>query len=258
MGMNVRFERLIGGARGQRTEGTAGLLDDLRALKERRGEKIAAVDPQSGALLGAVALHPEKDEGGTFFRLAGIDVLPSHRGQGLEAGLLAEAETYLRAHRCHRLKFGTSPLLTDDAGLYVTRFGTRYRWSPGNRTPEGRPWPHVSCECDFDDPLARPLDLRDEEVSERSVLAWSDGRPVRRQRIVYSGPLSVLLPDLTMESVTRSAAADPSYLETLYAAFHELARHGYGFAWFDRLPSVAAGSAGSARWYYVMNAPLAL
>ncbi len=255
--MKVRYQRLIGGARGRLPDAPPGLLEDLRFLRERRGEKIAAVDEESGILVGAVGVHPDRDEGGVFFRLAGIEIVPGHRAEGLEMGLLAETEKLLKMHKCSRLRFGTSPLLTANAELYITRFGTHYRWREGARTPEGQPWPYVSCECDFDDPLARPLDLRDEEVAERSVLEWVDGRPVRRPRIVYAGPLSILLPDLGVDSIARAAGADAAFLPTLYDAFHELSRHGYGFAWFDRLPA-SAGSPGGAQWYYVMNRVLAL
>ena len=255
--MDVRFLRLVGGAGGGLPDAPPGLLDDLRFLRERRGEKIAAVDGESGKILGAVAVHPDRDDGGTYFRLARIDVVAGHRSEGLEAALLGETERYIRSNRASRLKFGTSPLFTAHAELYVARFGTRYHWRVGARTPDGQPWPHVSCECDFDDPLARPLDLRDEEIAERSVIEWAGGTPSRRRGIVYAGPLSVLLPDLDAEEISRAAAANAAWLPTLYDAFHELSRHGYGFAWFDRLPA-PAGSAGGARWYYVMSRVLAL
>jgi hypothetical protein len=255
--MSLRFQRLIGGDPADLPEGLPGLLDDLRFLKERRGEKIVAVEEGSEELVGAIGLHPERDEGGLFYRLSGIEVAAGHRQEGLEEALLVEAEKYLRAARATRLKFGTSPLLTAAAELYVTRFGAHYRWREGARTADRRPWPYVTCECDFDNPLARPLDLRDEEVAGRSVLDWSTGRPSRRPRVVYAGPLAVLLPDLARDDIARAAAADASFLPSLYDAFHELFRHGYGFAWFDRLPPSAV-AAGGVRFYYVMNRLLAL
>ncbi len=252
--MHVRCER-VRIAAGRSPHDPAGLLGDLRLLGERRGETIAAVDEDSGTVLGALGLHPERDEGGTLFRLDTIGVHPGHRGEGLEEALIDEAEKHLRAHKSHRLKFGTSPLLTATAALWVTRFGTRYRWREGVRTPEGQPWPYVSCECDFDDPLARPLDLRDDEAAERTVLDWTGGMPRRRDGVVYSGPISVLLPDLDSDSLAQSAARDSTFLSTLFAVFHELYHHGYGFAWFDRLRPVAGGGAdaGAPAWYYLMH-----
>ncbi|HUJ75838.1 MAG TPA: GNAT family N-acetyltransferase, partial [bacterium] len=183
--MNVRFERLATSAE-HTAEDPAGLLRDLhlpsaprgRAGERRsdavahRGETIAAVDATTGVVVAVVAVHPERDEGGTFFRLDALEVHPGHRGEGLEGGLVEQVEKHMRAHKCVRLKLGTSPLLTANAQLYVTRLGARYAWREGARTPQGQPWPYVSCECDFDDPLDRPLDLRDDEAAARSVLDW--------------------------------------------------------------------------------------
>ena len=119
----------------------------------------------------------------------GGQVLPPRRDRGRAGarGRCREAScwrrrAWLRAHKMTRLKFGTSPLLTRNAWLYITRFGSRYRWREGARTPDGRPWPYVSCECDFDDPLAHPLDLREDQVPQRSVLHWKDGRPDAARR----------------------------------------------------------------------------
>ena len=150
-----------------------------------------------------------------------------------------------------RLKFGTSPLLTRSAWLYVNRFGARYRWREGTRTPDGQPWPHVSCECDFDDPLARPLDLRDEEVPARLFVSWSDGRPAVRADLRFSGPLCVALPDVDSDGLL-AMARDPAVIAMLYSAFQSLHVHGYEFSWFDRLPG-PGGVHGGPRWYYIMK-----
>ncbi len=218
---------------------------------------LAAVDEETSTLLGTIGVYPDRDVGGTFYHLAGLDVAHEQKGQGIEHFLLGEIGRFLRAHRVTRLKFAASPLLTGAAELYITRFGARYRWREGTRTPEGRPWPYVSGECDFDDPLERPLDLREEEVVPRSVLDWEGLVASPRQGIVYSGPLSVLLPDLTADLLADAARADPRFLATLFDVFHALYLHGYGFAWFDRLPSRLVPE-GGARCYYVMNRLLAL
>lgn len=146
------------------------------------------------------------------------------------------------------MKFGTSPLLTRCAGLYVRRFGTRYHWKEGVKGPDGRPWPYVSCECSFSDPLFKPLDLRDDEVETKSVLDWQGLSPLPRQGISYSGALSVILPDLSRPALAEAMRCVPGFLDTLSAVFSALHRHGYGFAWFDRL----AGG-GPPRSYYVMK-----
>ena len=252
--MKVRFVRLLSDARDELREGHSPSLDAIRSVRERHGERIAAVDPGTGQPLGWIGVFPGRDEGGHFYHLAGIEVPPENRGQGIEAALLEEASRLMAARKVTRLKLGTSPLITANADLYITRFGARYRWRPGVRTADGAPWPSVTCECDFDDPLARPLDLRDDEVLSRSVLGWEGRTPVPRRRVVYSGPLAVVLPDLNAEML---AGAGREFLSVLYGVFHGLHMHGYGFAWFDRLPASLAPS-GEPVFYYVMNRVLGL
>src|SRR5208337_335519 len=250
--MNVRFVRLISGSREDLLKGRAISLEELHSLKERRGEMIAAVHSGTFALLGWIGIYPDRDEGGHVFHLADIDVLPGHREEGIDDALMQEAGRFIRERKLSRLKFGTSPLLTGNAALYVTRCGARYKWREGTRTPEGRPWPYVSCECDFADPIARPLDLRAEEIVPRSVIDWEGVRPLPRQKVVYSGPLSVLLPELTRDALVEADARDAGFLATLYQVFHALFLHGYDFAWFDRLPPFAAPP-GGPRCYYIMR-----
>ncbi len=255
--MSYRFVRLISGSREDLLKGRAISLDELHSLKERRGEMIAAVDAATSALLGWIGLYPDRDEGGHVFHLADIDVLPGYREEGIDDALMQEAGKLIRERKLSRLKFGTSPLLTGSASLYITRFGTRYKWREGTRTPEGKPLPYVSCECDFDDSIESPLDLRPDEIIPRSVIDWDGMRPEPRQKVVYSGPLSVLLPELTRDSLVEAEAHDPGFLPLLYQVFHALFLHGYGFAWFDRLPPSASPS-GGPRCYYIMRRVLAL
>ena len=254
--MNVRSVPLIAGPRTGRPPVPETLLDELHRLEERKGEMIAAVDGASGQVLGTLGLYPDRDEGGTFFHLAGMQMGPGPRVTDLDVLLLEKAGLFLRSRRVMRLKLGTSPLLTRNAWLYITRFGSRYRWREGPRTPEGTPWPYVSCEVDFDDPLARPLDLREDEIVPRSLLSWEGGRPVRRG-LSYSGPLSVLLPDLDGETLSATAGSDPAVIALLHSLFHDLHVHGYGFAWFDQLPAGAVPE-GGPRWYYVMKRVVSL
>ncbi len=251
--MDVRFLRMI--SAGRESLATGRVREDLRFLRERHGERIAALHPDTRAQLGWVSVYPDRDASGAFYHLVGLDVSPAEKASGLDLELLREAGRFMREHRVRRLRFGTSPLLTANASLYVTRLGARYRWKEGVRTPDGRPWPYVICECDFDDPLERPLDLTEEEVVPRSVLRWNGLHPSPRPRLVYSGALSILLPELDNKGLSDLSAADPSFLSTIHEAFQALFLHGYGFAWFDRLPSNPADTPG---WYYVMNRTLAL
>jgi GNAT superfamily N-acetyltransferase len=232
-----------------------GPVEHLRYIKERRGEKIVALDAATGRLMGWIAVFPDRDIGGPIYSLAGIEVHRAHRGKGIGTGLMEAVRQFAEENRVHRLKFGTSPLLTNCARLYVTRFGARYRWRRGVRGPKGGPWPCVSCECDFDDPLAKPLDLRDDEVETLSVLEWDGARPLPRKNVMYSGSLSVVLPELSSQGLTAAIDRVPWFLEILYGVFDALYLHGYGFAWFDRsgASKAALGAAGARRWYYVMK-----
>jgi GNAT superfamily N-acetyltransferase len=244
------------------THGSAGFkgpLDHLAYLKERRGEKIVAVDRSAGEVLGWVGMFPDRDARGAFFHLAGIEVHADHRGRGIGTGLMAAAREYVSGHRATRLRFGTSPLLVPCAALYVTRLGTRYHWKEGVRLADGRPWPCVSCECDFEDPLPESRDIAPSDAVALSVVTWDGGVPAPRPGIVYSGALSVVLPPLTTAALSQAVQAVPRFLETLYAAFEELVIHGYGFAWFARREP-AGDPAADPRpgGYYVMTRSFAL
>ncbi len=69
--MNVAYVRLLSARREDLWRGPGASPQDLRRLREKRGEKIAAVDPETERLLGWISLYPEKDAGGVFFALAG-------------------------------------------------------------------------------------------------------------------------------------------------------------------------------------------
>lgn len=237
-----------------------GPLDHLAFIKEKRGEKIVAVDNETGGIAGWVGLYPDRDKLGAFLHLAGIEVRADHRCEGIGTRLMTEARGYALERGITRLKFATSPLLTANAALYITRFGTRYRWKEGVRLPDGRPWPYVSCECDFDDPLTKPEDPPRNEIASRSVLAWDGTRPVPRAGLVFSGPLTVLLPRFTNSSLRRAVDATPGFLMIVYGAFERLFLHGYHFAWFDRLRDEEATPApvDGASCYYVMKRHFAL
>jgi hypothetical protein len=174
--MDMKSVLLIGGPRKGRPEAPRSLLDDLRRLEERKGEMIAAVDA-GGEIRGTAGLFPDRDEGGKFYHLAGLQLEEPREAGDVDVFLVEAAGRYLQGRKVTRLKFAASPLLTRSAWLYVNQFGTRFRWREGSRTPEGTPWPYVSCECDFDDPLGRPLDLRDEEVPDRCASPFPTSIP---------------------------------------------------------------------------------
>jgi len=155
--------------------------------------------------------------------------------------------------RVHRLVFDVSPLLTPDASLFITRFGARYRWLEGSRTPDGRPWPECSCELDFANPLERPPDMREGEAAEISVLDWDGPRPIPRRGVSYRGLHSVLLPPMDREVLDRAVAGVPSIPETMTEVLSALHRHGYGFIWFDRTVY-----GGRPFHYYLMRNRMAL
>jgi GNAT superfamily N-acetyltransferase len=253
--MNVAYVRLFSAGREELWRGPGTHPDELRRLREKRGEKIAAVDPDSEQLLGWISVYPDRDAGGALFSLAGIEVLPAWRGMGIGTGLVSQAGDYMREHKITRLRFGTSPLLTWNAALYMRHFGMRYSWKEGVRTPDGKSWPYVSCEWDLDDPLVKPPDLRQDELEERSALDWAGLTPAPRRGIRYSGPLFLPLPDLTNDDLADLAEGSPEFLFTTYRAFQELFRHGYRFAWFD---AVRSAGAGQSRWFYFMENPFAL
>jgi ribosomal protein S18 acetylase RimI-like enzyme len=227
---------------------SSGPRDLIGYIKERKGETIVASDPSAERILGWICVFPDRDEGGLFYHLAGIEVHADFRRRGIGAGLMDAARLYIEKKKTQRLKFGTSPLLTHCAGLYVTRFGTRYYWKQGVKMSDGRPWPYVSCECDFEDSLFKPLDLRDDEVEARNVLDWEGSRPIPRKAVAYSGPLAVAMADSSAAGLAKAVDSIPDFLPIVYRTFDTLFRRGYGFAWFDR-----AVIGGESRPYYLMK-----
>lgn len=237
--MDARYVRLVSARREELWQGPGTPSDDLESLRERRGERIAAIDPESNGLLGWITLYPDKDAGGAFLRLADIHVQPEQRGGGIGTALMEKTAELMRERRLPRLKLGTSPLLTWNAGLFMRRCGVRFSWKEGMKTPGGKPWPYVFGEWEPDDPLEKPADAAEARVAERSVLDWDGTRPVARKGVTYSGPLSVPLPELSGEDLIAIVRGSPETLTVLYGVFHELHVHGYGFAWFDVLPEAA-------------------
>lgn len=220
--------------------------------EERQGGRIAAVEGEESPV-GWIEIRPGRDRRGAFYHLVGIEVQEDRRGRGTGTALLEEAKRYIGLHKAHRLLFDVSPLLTQSAALFVTRFGARYRWMEGSMTTDGRPWPECSCELDFTSPLGRPPDMEEQEVTALSVLDWEGGRPVPRSGISYQGLHTVLLPPMDRKILAKAASSVPGILETLTEALRGLHRHGYGFVWFD-----ATSYVGQPFHYYLMRRSMAL
>ncbi|HVO39590.1 MAG TPA: GNAT family N-acetyltransferase [Spirochaetia bacterium] len=252
--MQAQYVRLISARREDLWQGPAAVPDDLAGLKERRGERIAAVDPEQG-LLGWITVYPDRDAGGAYLRCADIQVLPAHRGRGIGTELIRRTGDFMRERKLARLKLDTSPLLTWNAGLFMKSCGMRYAWKEGRKTPGGRPWPYVSAEWDPDDPLVKPVDLDEEAAGQRSVLDWDGKLPAARRGVAYSGPLYVPLPDLSGEDLIAIVKNSPQTLTVLHGVFQSLFLHGYRFAWFDTL---SRASIPGCRRYYLMESHLGL
>ena len=230
---------LIDGPRAGLPPLRAALLDELHRLKERRGEMIAAVDDDTGEVVGTIGLYPDKDEGGRFSHLAGIEVGPGPAAD-VEGFLLEEAGAWLRARRMTRLKFGTSPLLTRNAWLYVTRFGSRYRWREGARTPGRSAVALRLLRMRFRRPAgASPGPAGGPgAAAQRPGLEGRQAGPARRPGVLRAA-CPWCFRTWTVTPWPRRQRRDPGFIATLYAAFHALHQHGYGFAWFDRLAAPA-------------------
>ena len=154
--MNVAYMRLLSGrpedlwrGRGPTRRSFAGCV---RSAEKRSPPWIRARNSfWGGSRSTQTGMRAE-----SFSPSPGSKILPAWRGMGIGTGLLNQAGDYLREHKTGRLKFGTSPLLTWNAALCMRHFGMRFSWKEGIRTPDGKPWPYVSCEWDVDDPLVKP------------------------------------------------------------------------------------------------------
>lgn len=74
-----------------------------------------------------------------------------------------------------------------------------------------------------------------------------------KKGIVYSGPLSVLLPDFNGAELAAAVDSIPDFLRIMHFVFDTLYTRGYGFAWFDTI------SLGGVTWhYYLMKRVMSL
>jgi GNAT superfamily N-acetyltransferase len=216
-------------------------------IQSQSGEIIALLDDGS-RILGWIGLIPGMDERGRCYTLSGQEVSPEYRRQGLGVRLMEEARDYLRGRRTARLKFGTSPLLTANAALYITKFGTRYTWNNKVRLADGARWPYVACECDFAHPVGKPPELSALDIRRISLLDWRGYSPR-----LAAGPLparraALILPALTRRRLDALIDEKKEFLKSVFSLIDSLHSRGFGFAWFDRLPASR-----SERYYYYLT-----
>ncbi len=219
-------------------------------LKAQNGEKIAFVN-SNDEILGWIGLIPDQDRRGKYYILSGHEVRSDYRGLGIGAKLLEEAKKYLKKYQASRLKFGTSPLLTVNASLYITRYGAQYTWNDKIKLADGKPWPYVSCECNFNNPLKKPLELSSRNVLAANLLEWDGLRPKPIKFVRYTGGLSILLPPISKSQLRTATDNIDGFLETTFNLFDSLNRTGYGFIWFDKLKIE-----GNTFYYYYLSKEL--
>jgi GNAT superfamily N-acetyltransferase len=216
-------------------------------IQSHSGEIIALVDDRS-RILGWIGLIPGIDERGRYCTLSGQEVSPEHRRQGIGVRLLDEARGYLQRRRTTRLKFGTSPLLTANASLYITKFGTRYTWNNKIKLADGSPWPYVACECDFTHPVQKPAELAALDIPRISLLDWPGDRPRVNGTLRPVRRAALILPALTRRRLDSLIDNVEDFLDTIFSLLEFLNSQDFGFAWFDRLPGT-----GEERYYYYLT-----
>ncbi len=202
-------------------------------IRAHGGEKIAFVN-EYGEILGWIGLVPDADSRGEYLTLSGHEVRSDCRRRGIGYRLLEEARAYARRRGVRRLRVGTSPLLTIDASLYVTKLRARYTWNDRVKLADGTRWPYVLCECDFRNPLSRPPELDGIDPASCSVLHWRGWEPRPRTLPAHQDQLTVLLPPMTRQSLHEAVERSPRFLPVLFALFDDLSARGYGFGWFER------------------------
>ena len=70
--------------------------------------------------------------------------------------------------------------------------------------------------------------------------------------------LFVVLPPLTSALLAEAVQKVPLFLETLTAVFQDLHVHGYGFAWFDRVPPELVPPGQLSLSFYAMTRALGM
>jgi len=216
-------------------------------IQSHSGEILALLD-QENAILGWIGLIPGSDERGRYYTLSGQEVSPDYRRQGIGVRLLEEAREYLQHRRAVRLKFGTSPLLTANASLYITKFGARYTWNNKIKLADGSPWPYVSCECDFSRPVGKPPELAALDIRRLCLLDWQGYVPRINRDLRPTRQAALILPTLTRRHLDAVIDRVEGFLGTFFSLLDSLTRQGFGFAWFDRLDSN-----GEERFYSYMT-----
>jgi GNAT superfamily N-acetyltransferase len=221
--------------------------DYYEYIQTHSGEIIALFNGDD-CVLGWIGLIPGADERGRYYTLSGQEVSSLHRRRGIGVRLLEEARSYLHSHRARRLKFGTSPLLTANASLYITKFGTRYTWNRKIKLADGSPWPYVTCECDFSHPIQKPPELAAMDIRGVSLLDWQDYVPRVNDSLRPARSATLILPALTHQRLNALIDEVNDFLKNTFSLLDSLNDQGFGFAWFDKLPDSA-----DERYYYYLT-----
>jgi GNAT superfamily N-acetyltransferase len=111
-------------------------------ISSEKGEIILA--HKESEIYGWIGLIPRN----TSYELAGIEVHMNHRNKGIGKELMKCAKEYVIEKGCATIEFGTSPLLSSNALLYLHENRAHYKYSKGIMLDANKniPWPYVECK----------------------------------------------------------------------------------------------------------------
>jgi GNAT superfamily N-acetyltransferase len=204
-------------------------MEHLKNIIENNGEKIIAYE--DGIILGWIGIIPSKS--GQYSELAGIEVDRNFRRKGIASILINDAQSWLLKKNIREFRFQTSPLLTANTLLYLTKFRTTYKWNnkftiPPNRTP----WPVVDCKMCW--PIREDTNKNINFDPSESVLQWNDYNPFINEESMYSDDeyKFVILPFLDLPIISNDFFGSENKINIIFEAFNSLAKDKYCFKEF--------------------------